>query len=434
MTLSGYRITPTGKGTDAVVAGVVLQLDQSERFQQRRQVHAEPSAQALLLAVPAADRVVLGTPPRLDRAGSGILLLVGCAERHPVAVLRRASRAGRRSPVPGSEPACRRPGRPAAAGRPRRRGRSCTRTRAAASSASRGLRAVPVPDQCSVMISPSGVRMRPVSAGRRAVGVLYEHDHVGREVGWTLGRVVAAVAARNTAGEEPEVADEVRLIEVPGVRRHLAERDPGSAISVAARAGIAGPAPRSSAGTRALARTAVRSGAARMPPPPRARLIGARPPLATQRDRARSNVACAAVEPQPPEEELVQQLPLRHRDRALRESRTRVVASRRRTPARAAASDRSTRRGRRRVNGASPRDGTGRRRCAPRRAAGSGSARAAAHRDWSGRCSAVAPPMTSRRYGRLEVEDQVGASVDEDLDPQVDVSRREHARRTSSSR
>ena len=41
-----------------VVAGVVLELDVAEVLQQRGQVHAEPAAVALALAVPAADRVV----------------------------------------------------------------------------------------------------------------------------------------------------------------------------------------------------------------------------------------------------------------------------------------------------------------------------------------------------------------------------------------
>ena len=47
---------------------------------------AEAAAQPLLEPVPAADRVVRRAPPRLDRALRRRLLLVGAAERHPVAV------------------------------------------------------------------------------------------------------------------------------------------------------------------------------------------------------------------------------------------------------------------------------------------------------------------------------------------------------------
>ena len=69
-----------------VVAGVVCSSSaQPERLEQRRQVHAEAAAVALAQAVPAADRVVRGPAPGLDRAVGGRLLLVGRAERHPVA-------------------------------------------------------------------------------------------------------------------------------------------------------------------------------------------------------------------------------------------------------------------------------------------------------------------------------------------------------------
>ena len=51
-----------------------------------RHVHGEPAAVALAQAVPAADRVVLRAGPRLDGAVLGRLVLVGAAERHPVAV------------------------------------------------------------------------------------------------------------------------------------------------------------------------------------------------------------------------------------------------------------------------------------------------------------------------------------------------------------
>ena len=115
-------------GAHRVVAGVVRELGQAERLEQRRQVHAEPAAVALAQPVPAADRVVLGAAPRLDRA-----------------VLWRASARRRRRAAPshpGAQPGVQvldraplvvaasstRPGRPAAAGRRSRRGTSCTRT------------------------------------------------------------------------------------------------------------------------------------------------------------------------------------------------------------------------------------------------------------------------------------------------------------------
>jgi two-component system OmpR family sensor kinase len=70
-----------------VVAGVVGEFGQAERLQQRGQVQAEPAAVALAQAVPAADRVVGRPAPGLDRALGGGLVLVGRAERDPVALL-----------------------------------------------------------------------------------------------------------------------------------------------------------------------------------------------------------------------------------------------------------------------------------------------------------------------------------------------------------
>ena len=67
-----------------VVAGIVGDLGQAERLEQRRQVHPEPAPVTAAQAVPAADRVVGGPPPRLHRAVGGGLLLVGRAERYPV--------------------------------------------------------------------------------------------------------------------------------------------------------------------------------------------------------------------------------------------------------------------------------------------------------------------------------------------------------------
>jgi hypothetical protein len=69
-----------------VVPGLVCDLRQAERLQQRRQVDAEPTPQALLESVPTAHRIVLRAAPGLDRPGCGRFLLVRAAERHPVAV------------------------------------------------------------------------------------------------------------------------------------------------------------------------------------------------------------------------------------------------------------------------------------------------------------------------------------------------------------
>jgi two-component system, OmpR family, sensor kinase len=70
-----------------VVAGVVGEFGEAQRLQQRGQVQAKPAAVALAQAVPAADRVVGGPAPGLDRALGGGLVLVGRAERDPVALL-----------------------------------------------------------------------------------------------------------------------------------------------------------------------------------------------------------------------------------------------------------------------------------------------------------------------------------------------------------
>src|SRR6185437_7034457 len=71
---------------DLVVAGVVRELGQPQVLQERRQVHPEAAPVALAQAVPTADRVVGRAAPRLDGALRGGLLLVGGAERHPVAL------------------------------------------------------------------------------------------------------------------------------------------------------------------------------------------------------------------------------------------------------------------------------------------------------------------------------------------------------------
>src|SRR5215472_7679874 len=64
-------------------AGRESDLGQAERLQQRREVHAEPAAVPLAQAVPAADRVIRGPAPSLDRPVGGRLALVGRAKRHP---------------------------------------------------------------------------------------------------------------------------------------------------------------------------------------------------------------------------------------------------------------------------------------------------------------------------------------------------------------
>src|SRR5215472_8924512 len=74
-------------GAHPVVAGVVLDLGQAQHLEDRRHVVAEPAAKPLLRAVPAAHRVAGRPAPGLDRALGGLLLLVGVAQRHPVAAL-----------------------------------------------------------------------------------------------------------------------------------------------------------------------------------------------------------------------------------------------------------------------------------------------------------------------------------------------------------
>src|SRR5271165_7199416 len=69
-----------------VVAGIVGDLGEAEFLEQRRQVHPEPAAVTAAQAVPAADGVIGGPSPRLHRPLGGGLLLVGRAERNPVAL------------------------------------------------------------------------------------------------------------------------------------------------------------------------------------------------------------------------------------------------------------------------------------------------------------------------------------------------------------
>src|SRR5258708_11546959 len=81
---SGGRVLA---GPHPVIARVVLDLGQAEHFQDRRHVVAEPAAEPFLQAVPAANRVVGRPAPGLDGAVGCLLLLVGVAQRHPVAAL-----------------------------------------------------------------------------------------------------------------------------------------------------------------------------------------------------------------------------------------------------------------------------------------------------------------------------------------------------------
>src|SRR5260370_41481785 len=74
-------------GPHAVIAGVMLDLGQAQRFHDRRDVVAEPAAEPLLQAVPATNRVVRRAPPGFDGAVRRWLLLVGVTQRHPVAAL-----------------------------------------------------------------------------------------------------------------------------------------------------------------------------------------------------------------------------------------------------------------------------------------------------------------------------------------------------------
>src|SRR5205814_1304097 len=60
-----------------VVLRVVLDLGQMQGLQDRRNVHAEPTAQSFLQTVPPADRVFRGPSPGFDRAVHCRLQLAG---------------------------------------------------------------------------------------------------------------------------------------------------------------------------------------------------------------------------------------------------------------------------------------------------------------------------------------------------------------------
>ncbi len=127
-------VPPSSCRPHPVVLGVVGELDQAERLEQRRHVDAEPAAEALLEAVPATQRVVGRATPRLDASPrvpvfcssappSGIQS--PCSLEHLVEVVDRAGVV--------QQPGARRPGRRSPADRPRRRATSGTRTSRAAS-------------------------------------------------------------------------------------------------------------------------------------------------------------------------------------------------------------------------------------------------------------------------------------------------------------
>src|SRR5207245_4349143 len=78
---------PALEGAHSIVLRVVLDLREAEHLEDRRHVHPEASAQTFLQAVPALDRILWRSPPRLDGALGRRLLLVGTPEEHPVAVL-----------------------------------------------------------------------------------------------------------------------------------------------------------------------------------------------------------------------------------------------------------------------------------------------------------------------------------------------------------
>src|SRR6201989_3017581 len=82
MWMSGGR-----PGAHAVVARIVLQLSEPEVLHDGRHVVRAATAQALLDPIPPADRVLGGARPCLDGSVRGGFLLVGAAERQPVAML-----------------------------------------------------------------------------------------------------------------------------------------------------------------------------------------------------------------------------------------------------------------------------------------------------------------------------------------------------------
>ena len=92
-TATRHHGPPTGEvrlsreGPHRVVAGVMGDLGQAERLEQRWEVHAEPATVAVSQPIPTADRVVRRPPPGLDGALGRGLLLIGGTQRDPVALL-----------------------------------------------------------------------------------------------------------------------------------------------------------------------------------------------------------------------------------------------------------------------------------------------------------------------------------------------------------
>ena len=108
-----------------------------------RHVVREAPAQALLEAVPAADRIVRGPAPGLHGVVGGRLLFVGAAQRHPVAAFfEHGLQIGEATQADSAAPSCR-PRRRGPADRPPRRDTPGTRSCRAGSSGSRGPRASP---------------------------------------------------------------------------------------------------------------------------------------------------------------------------------------------------------------------------------------------------------------------------------------------------
>src|SRR5690349_4810404 len=81
---NGVKTLPSDR-THPIVACVVLDLRQTHCLEHGWDVIPEPSSQPILHPVPAADGVVGRAAPGLHRALRGRLLLVGAAERNPVA-------------------------------------------------------------------------------------------------------------------------------------------------------------------------------------------------------------------------------------------------------------------------------------------------------------------------------------------------------------
>ena len=138
------------------------------------------------------------------------------------------------------------------------------------------------------------------------MSVLYEHDDVGREVSGTLLWVVTAVPPWNAPAELAELSDEVGLIVVPGIRSDLPERNPRVAheltqcvLEAEDPGTVFGGKPSPRAKSRSTWRGEHSASFA-------SSLTGARPALTASAVSARRS-SRGRIEPQPPEEELVEQ-------------------------------------------------------------------------------------------------------------------------------